>query len=198
MKPNDEAMARTTTTLVAAARDGDEAAARMLYERHVGRIRALVARSVGSREPDVVDDICQETWIRAFRGLRTFRGEARFSTWLHAIARREVISWYRSRERSLPAPSPGVMEWADHDAGEAVHPEPVPLRIDLERAMERLPPGMRRVLWLHDVEGLTHVQVGRRLRISPGTSKSQLHHARTRLREELRPSRATAGMEAAA
>lgn len=164
--------------LITAAQDGDEGAFLALYKRHAGRVRRLVESWVG--DPALVDDLCQESWLRAFRGLDAFRGEAEFSTWIHTIARNVVTSRGRKTQRRTElleeSWTPRVTSW----------PEPVELRLDLRRAVDALPAGMRRVLWLHDVEGWTHADIGVALGVSEGTSKSQLFKARTRLRDTLR------------
>lgn len=164
--------------LITAARAGDEGAFIALYERHAGRVRRLVESRVG--DPALVDDLCQESWLRAFRGLESFRGDSEFGTWLHTIARNVVLSGGRTTKRRAE-----LLEesWRPRTAAS---PEPVELRLDLRRAVNALPPGMRRVLWLHDVEGWTHADIGARLGVSEGTSKSQLFKARARLRDRLR------------
>jgi RNA polymerase sigma-70 factor, ECF subfamily len=165
-------------TLIAAARDGDEGAFLTLYERHAGRVRRLVEGWVG--DPELVDDLCQESWLRAFKGLEAFRGEAEFGTWLHAIARNVVTSRGRMTQRRRE-----LLEASWRPRVVSV-PEPVELRMDLRRAVDALPAGMRRVLWLHDVEGWTHADIAASLGVSEGTSKSQLFKARVRLRGSLR------------
>ena len=164
--------------LISAAQRGDESAFLALYQRHSGRVRRLVASWVG--DPMLVDDLCQESWLRAFRGLEAFRGEAEFGTWIHTIARNVVSSRGRTTKRRTE-----LLEesWRPRVTSP---PEPVELRVDLRRAVSALPPGMRRVLWLHDVEGWTHADIGEALGVSEGTSKSQLFKARARLRDTLR------------
>lgn len=169
--------------LIAAAQNGDEGAFLALYERHAGRVRRLVQRWV--RDPALVDDLCQESWLRAFRGLRTFRGDAEFGTWMHTIARNVVTSRGRTTQRRAE-----LLE-ASWSPKVTSRPEPVELRVDLRRAVDALPSGMRRVLWLHDVEGWTHADIGVALGVSEGTSKSQLFKARARIRESLQGSTST-------
>jgi RNA polymerase sigma-70 factor (ECF subfamily) len=164
--------------LITAAQNGDEGAFLALYERHAGRVRRLVESWVG--DSALADDLCQESWLRAFRGIDAFRGDAEFGTWLHTIARNVVASRGRTTKRRAE-----LLEesWSPRLTSS---PEPVELRLDLRRAVDALPPGMRRVLWLHDVEGWTHAEIGTTLGVSVGTSKSQLFKARVRLRETLR------------
>lgn len=168
----------TEERLVQRASEGDPEAARALYERHAPRVYAVVRRIAG--DDDVAEDYAQEAWIRAFRALPGFRGDSRFATWLHRIAMNAAIQAVRKastadrRRTALPDDLPA--EPAEGD---------VLLRERLERALDRVPPGMRKVLVLHDVEGYTHEQIGDALGISSGTSKSQLFKGRARLREIL-------------
>lgn len=170
--------------LIAEARAGDERAARTLYERYAPRLRRVVGRWVA--DPAVEEDLCQEAWARAFRALGSFRGDADFGTWLHTIARNLTVTWSRSGKRRQEL---DAERWESTSSS----PEPVELRIDLQRALAGLPPGMRQVLWLHDVEGWKHRQIACALGVSEGTSKSQLFKARAKVRESLAP-RAVAGV----
>lgn len=166
--------------LVRAAAGGDEAAAATLYDEHASLVRGMIARRV----PDaaLVEDLCQEAWLRAFRALPGFRGEAAFSTWLHSIVRNVLISW--SRRKNLVHFHSELAEDAARTAA-----DPTELRLDLQRALRDLPDGMRRVLLLHDVEGWTHQEIADTLGVAEGTSKSQLFKARAKLRTALREPR---------
>ena len=177
----------TEQELVEQARRGSESAMHALYRRHAPRVYAVVRRIAGDEGP--ADDWAQEAWIRAFRALPGFRGDAAFSTWLHRVAVNSALQGERkrkrrdSRERPLPVTLPG----------RAGSRDPAELRIVLEQAMDRLPPGMRQVLVLHDVEGFTHDEIGELLGIAAGTSKSQLSKARAKMRELLRSADTEAG-----
>lgn len=164
--------------MIMAARNGDEAALRALYRHYAPPLERTVAGWV--RDPAVVEDLCQESWLRAWRSLGTFRGDAGFGTWLHAIARNVMMSRSRNRQRREEL----LAEREPPRTSE--QPEPVELRIDLTRAVDELPPGMRRILWLHDVEGWTHEQIASSLGVAVGTSKSQLFKARARVRRSLK------------
>ncbi len=170
----------TEQELLQQARQGDEGAMHTLYRRYAPRVYAVVRRIAG--DDGLADDWSQEAWIRAFRALPGFRGDAAFSTWLHRVAVNSALQGKRKqgrhdeRETPLTASLPGTGSGRD----------PTVLRITLERAMELLPEGMRRVLVLHDVEGFTHEEIGELLGIASGTSKSQLSKARARMRELLR------------
>lgn len=164
--------------LIARACEGDNKAVRALYDRYAPRVYAVVRRIAG--DDDLAHDCAQETWMRAIRALPTFRGEARFGTWLHRIAVNTALQTIR-KEKSLAqreAPMPEDVAVAP-DLGDPL------LARKLEAAMDQLPPGMREVLILHDVEGCTHAEIGEALSIAAGTSKSQLFKARARMRRLL-------------
>jgi RNA polymerase sigma-70 factor (ECF subfamily) len=154
-------------------RRGDEAAFRELYRRHTPRVFAIALRLL-SRRADA-EDAVQEAWLRAVRGLDTFRGDSAFATWLTGIAIRCSLESLRKRGPLGRLVSEQTVEPRPHET------------IDLEQAIAALPDGYRAVLLLHDVEGHTHEEVAALLDIEPGTSKSQLFHARRALRERLRP-----------
>ena len=166
--------------LVRKASKGDAGAVRALYERHARRVYAVVRRLAG--DDTLAEDWAQEAWLRAFRALPTFRGDSQFTTWLHRIAVNSALHGRRSRERKAGRET--VM-----DESLATRPgshDPL-LKMRLEKAMERLPEGMRKVLVLHDVEGYTHEEIGEMLGINPGTCKSQLFKARAKMRSFLQP-----------
>ena len=165
--------------LIRRACEGDGRAVRTLYDRYAPRVYAVVRRIAG--DDDLAQDYAQEAWIRAIRALPGFRGEARFSTWLHRIAVNSALQAVRKaktrrmREVSMPdevATAPRM--------GDAL------LERRLEGALDLLPDGMRQVLILHDVEGYTHEEIGTALGVTSGTSKSQLFKARAKMRRMLR------------
>ena len=178
----------TETELIRRATAGDETAMHALYRRYAPRVYAVVRRLAG--DDGLADDWAQEAWIRAFRALPKFRGDSAFSTWLHRVAVNSALQGKRRRSR--------------HDTRETDLPDALPggrtdspvLRITLERALEKLPDGMRQILVLHDVEGFTHEEIGEMLGVAAGTSKSQLFKARAKMREMLRPMRENAGVRA--
>jgi RNA polymerase sigma-70 factor, ECF subfamily len=167
------------------AQDGDQAAIRELYERHAPRVYAVVRRLAG--DDALAEDWAQEAWVRAFRALPRFRGDARFSTWLHRIAVNSALHGRRWRDRrtSKEIALPVAHSEAFDEA--ATHTDEPMLRITLQRALDRLPEGMRQIVVLHDVQGHTHEEIGALLGIAAGTSKSQLFKARAHLRRILRP-----------
>jgi RNA polymerase sigma-70 factor (ECF subfamily) len=168
--------------LIKQARQGDGGAVRELYQRHAGRVYAVVKRLAG-HDDALAEDWAQEAWVRAIRALPTFRGDARFSTWLHRIAVNSALHGRRSRLRKAGRETAMV----DDTFSVRAVAETSVLKLKLERAMERLPEGMRKVLVLHDVEGYTHEEIGEMLGVNPGTCKSQLFKARARMRRLLTP-----------
>ena len=164
--------------MIRKACQGDGRSVRILYERYAPRVHAVVRRIAG--DDDLAQDYAQEAWIRAIRALPTFRGDSRFSTWLHRIAVNAALQAARKAEtrRKWDAPMPEEIP-VPPPAGDAL------LQQQLEWALDRLPEGMRQVMILHDVEGYTHEEIGDVLGVTSGTSKSQLFKARARMRELL-------------
>jgi RNA polymerase sigma-70 factor (ECF subfamily) len=155
---------------------GDEDAFRVLYRRHTPSVYQFVLRLVGG-DVQEAEDVIQETWMRAARGLEGFRWQSALKSWLTGIALNRIRETGRKKKRSLVEVD---VEWevpsVACDPGQ---------RIDLDRALELLPPGFRTILVLHDIEGFTHQEIGDRLGITDGTSKSQLHGARKAMRRLL-------------
>ena len=170
-----ETMQPTEGALIRLAAEGDAQAMRALYDRYSPRVYAVVRRIAG--DEDLAQDYAQEAWIRAIRALPTFRGDARFSTWLHRIAVNAALQALRKSEtrRKREGPTPEDLPVAPR------HRDSL-LQKRLEHALDGLPEGMRRVLILHDVEGYTHEEIGDALGVTAGTSKSQLFKARSKMR----------------
>ena len=174
------------------AQSGDPDAFERLYRLHSRRVYSVVLRMVGN--PAEAEDLTQEAFLQLFRKIHTFRGDAAFSTWLHRLSVNVVLM--RLRKKTLPQTS--LDEPADADDETSGPKRDVgaedPLiegsvdRVHLERAVAELPPGYRMVFLLHDVQGYEHNEIARIMECSIGNSKSQLHKARTRLREILQDS----------
>jgi RNA polymerase sigma-70 factor, ECF subfamily len=168
--------------LVARCQAGDVDAFETLYRQHAGRIFALASRLAGS--VDQGEDLLQEIFLQAYRKLDSFKGEAALGTWLYRLAMNHCLDFVRSRQTR----NRQVTDTLDDERSfepMAARETPIP-RIDLERAIARLPEGCREAFVLHDVEGFDHKEVGRLLGIAEGTSKSQVFKARTKLRAWLR------------
>jgi RNA polymerase sigma-70 factor, ECF subfamily len=159
---------------------GDPGAERALYHAHVDRVFRLVYRMAG--DLDRAQDWVQETFIRAFDRLASFRGESALGTWLCSIAISVSLNGLRqvrrAREREVALDDAAPL---GHQPREA-DPD---LRTRLGEAIDALPDGYRAVFVMHDVEGYTHDEIARTLGVQPGTSKAQLFRARAKLREAL-------------
>jgi len=156
---------------------GDAAAERALYDAHVDRVYRLAFRLAG--DDDLARDLTQETFIRAFDRIATFRRESSLSTWLHSIGVSVALNRLRTvkrlRQRELPVE--GVPEPMTYQR--TSEPD---LKQRLAQAIDRLAVGYRTVFLMHDVEGYTHEEIGSILGIDAGTSKAQLSRARAKLR----------------
>lgn len=155
---------------------GDERAFRGLYRAHGPRMFRLALRLTGGLDADA-EDVVQEAWRRAIRGLEGFEGRSSLATWLTSIVTRCALERHRANRRT-----------ADEEPGEiplSPSQERTSSRLDLEHAFASLPPGFRTVLVLHDLEGYRHADIAELLGVSEGTSKSQLSRARARMRELL-------------
>ena len=167
--------------LIEAARAGDQRAMGTLYTTHADRVYSVVRRVVG--DDHTAEDVAHDAWIRAFEKLHQFRGDAAFSTWMHRLAVNAAVNRLRSQgRRSKLETAPELRLPIQEPDESALHQR------QLTRALDALPEGYRTVLVLHDVEGLTHEEIGERLGVAAGTSKSQLHKARARMRDLLAPS----------
>src|SRR5437867_311252 len=166
--------------LIAKVRAGDGAAERALYDAHVDRVYRLAYRLAGDDE--LARGFTQDTFVRAFDRLGAFRGEAKLSTWLHAIATSVVLNGLRKVKRVRQRET-DLDEAAGTSAGRrAAEPD---LKRRLAQAIDGLPDGYRMVFVMHDVEGYTHDEIGAALGIETGTSKAQLSRARAKLRDAL-------------
>jgi RNA polymerase sigma-70 factor (ECF subfamily) len=170
--------------LVERCRRGDLGAFEELYRAHAGRLYSLAVRLVGNAAD--AEDLLQEIFLAAHRKLDTFRGESALGTWLYRLATNLCLDHLRSRAaRSSQMTDPMDDEPGLFDRATSALAEQTVTRMDLERALARLPEGSRAAFVLHDVEGLEHREVAEVLGIAEGTSKSQVHKARLRLRHLL-------------
>lgn len=167
------------------AAGGDLAAFEELYRRHFRRVYALALRMTAN--PEEAEDLAQETFIQLFKKIGSFRGDSAFTTWLHRMTVNQVLMHFR-RRKSRPEFTSEEGETPDQivKGTENQNRMPVVDRIALEDAISQLPAGYRSVFVLHDVEGYEHNEVAEMLGISEGTSKSQLHKARLKLRNLIR------------
>lgn len=165
--------------LAARAVAGDAAARRAIYDAVAGPVFALVLRIV--RERATAEDLFQDVLEQLFRRLPGWRNEAPFGFWVRQIAMRRCLMHLRSPWQRARQALSGLLPEAEPLAAEA----PLPELIDLSRALERLSPTARAVLWLHDYEGLTHEEIGAACGQTASFSKSQLSRAHAALRRSL-------------
>jgi RNA polymerase sigma-70 factor, ECF subfamily len=171
------------------AQQGDAVAFERLYQLHSRRVYSLCLRMVGNTAE--AEDLTQEAFLQLFRKIATFRGESAFSTWLHRLSVNVVLM--KLRRKSATETSLEEMTEPDEEAGSRRRDfgaADLQLsgsidRVNLQRAVEQLPPGYKAVFVLHDVQGFEHNEIAEIMHCSIGNSKSQLHKARMRLRELL-------------
>lgn len=165
--------------LAARAGNGDVAALEALYRRHVGRVYALCLRMTADERR--AEELTQDVWVRVWRKVEGYRGDAAFTTWLHRVTANLVRDRGRQRARRREGEDPA----GSGAVGSGERPRSVEDRVALEAAIRELPERARQVFVLYDVEGYRHREIADMLAISEGTSKAHLHRARKRLREEL-------------
>jgi RNA polymerase sigma-70 factor, ECF subfamily len=176
------------------AKQGDGEAFQVLYDLHKRRVYSLCLRMTANTAE--AEDLAQEAFLQLYRKIATFRGESAFSTWLHRLSVNVVLM--HLRKKGLPVVS---LEETTQGGTEEDTPkkdfgaEDVALagsidRLQLQKAVEDLPPGYRTIFVLHDVEGYEHNEIATIVGCSIGNSKSQLHKARMKLRDLLKMNRA--------
>ena len=164
--------------LVARCQAGDVEAFETIYRQHASRLYTLACRMAGS--PEDGEDLLQEIFLQAHRKLGSFKGDATLGTWLYRLALNHCLDYVRSRRAKMNKLTSAIE--GEIACEPAARRETPIARLDLERAVERLPEGCREAFVLHDVEGFDHKEVGRLLGIAEGTSKSQVFKARMKLR----------------
>ena len=170
------------------AKQGNAMAFEFLYHMHKRRVYSLCLRMTGNTAES--EDLAQEAFLQLFRKIGTFRGESAFSTWLHRLSVNVVLM--HLRRKSLPETPLEEFTEPTHEDGprREIGARDQNLagsvdRVNLERAIERLPPGYRTIFVLHDMEGYEHNEIAAMMGCSIGNSKSQLHKARMKLRDLL-------------
>src|ERR1700684_4175489 len=183
---------RSEAEAIERAKQGDAGAFETLYNLHKRRVYSLCLRMTANTA--AAEDLTQEAFLQLYRKIGTFRGESAFSTWLHRMAVNVVLM--QLRKKGLPVVSlEETLEADDEAPRKEFGTKDVKLagsidRLQLPRAIHRLPPGYRTVFVLHDVEGFEHNEIAEIVGCSIGNSKSQLHKARLKLRDYLKFMRA--------
>jgi RNA polymerase sigma-70 factor (ECF subfamily) len=176
------------SALVSRVLAGDRRAARKLYDDYAPRIYRLAYRLAG--DAHLAQDFTQDTFLRAFKALAEFRGEASLFTWLHRIAVSVTLNGLRKvrqfREREVAVNDTETMEGLMPDTVRGSIPAADPgLSRRVAQATEALPEALRMTLIMHDIEGYTHGEIAAALNVPEGTSKARLSTARARLRQAL-------------
>jgi RNA polymerase sigma-70 factor (ECF subfamily) len=183
----------TEAEAIERAQRGDAESFEALYALHKRRVYSLCLRMTGNTAE--AEDLTQEAFLQLYRKIGTFRGESAFSTWLHRLSVNVVLMHLRKKglpEVSLEESLEPQQEDAprkDIGARDRMLSGSID-RVNLERAVESLPPGYRIIFLLHDVEGYEHNEIAEMMGCSIGNSKSQLHKARMKLRDFLSANRA--------
>ncbi len=170
--------------LTQASSKGDMVAFEEVYNRHHRRVYAICLRML--KNTNEAEDLTQDVFIQLHRKIGSFRGDSAFTTWLHRLTVNQVLMHFRKRtvkfeKTTEEGETPVQMVRGSERPGKM----PVVDKIAIQNAIKQLPNGYRNVFLLHDVEGLEHEEVARILGCSVGTSKSQLHKARLKLRKLL-------------
>ena len=175
--------------LVARAREGDQAAFEELVRATYADTYTLAKRLTGNEED--ARDVVQESYLRAYRGLKRFRGDAQFTTWLYRITANCAATHLgkRSRRRTDPLPDDVSLIDTNPERDPAARADATLLRDRLEAALDDLPPKLRAVVVLRDVYDLPHEAIAAELGISESAAKVRLHRARRKLREHVFPGR---------
>jgi RNA polymerase sigma-70 factor, ECF subfamily len=179
----------TEAEAIRQAKDGDAAAFEYLYKTNCRRVYSVCLRMI--KNPAEAEDLTQQAFLQLFRKIGTFRGESGFSTWLHRVTVNVVLMHLRRKK-------PTEFMFEDLDRPGSDHEGPgfsdtsmlgAIERLNLKRAIRKLPSGYKRHFLLYDVLGHAHKEIARHLGCSTGSSKSQLHKARKRLRRLLQGDR---------
>lgn len=170
--------------LAKSAAAGDMAAFEEIYQRHHRRVYSICLRML--QNASEAEDLTQDVFIQLYRKIGSFRGDSAFTTWLHRMTVNQVLMHFRKRTVKFEKTTEeGETPVQIVSGTENPYKMPIVDKIALENAIEQLPKGYKNVFVLHDVEGFEHEEVARILGCSVGTSKSQLHKARLKLRKLL-------------
>jgi RNA polymerase sigma-70 factor (ECF subfamily) len=188
VRGNEQQEAKT----IRQAQQGDSVAFERIYRLHSRRVYALCLRMV--RNPTEAEDLTQEAFLRVFRKIQTFRGESAFSTWLHRLVLNVVLMQFRKKKFA----GASLDEMTETDEKRAAPSREVGGpdllltglidRVNLQRAVEQLPPALKIVFVLHYIQGYKHHEIAEMMNCSVASSKGYLHRARKRLRALLRES----------
>lgn len=178
----------TDEELVRKSKEDDERAFGELVSRYESKVYSLALRMV--RNPEDAEDVLQDTFLRAYRGIKSFQGASTFSTWVYRITANSALM--RLRKKQLPTVSiedqeeretpVNIVDWAPGPVEQLLSQE---LQHEMDEAIEALPPEFRQVFILRDVEEMSNAEVAEVLDLSVAAVKSRLHRARLKVRNRL-------------
>jgi len=179
--------------LVKRTQRGDQAAFDLLVRKHQHKVAALIGRYVA--DWSAVEDIAQETFVRVWRAIGNFRGEAQFSTWLHRIAVNTAKNYLTAKSRRPPGGDIDINEAELFDSGAQLRdgdtPEHELMRQQLEqtlmRAVQALPEELRLAITLREVDGLSYEAIAERMGCPIGTVRSRIFRAREAIDHDMQP-----------
>jgi len=179
--------------LIERAKLGDAHAFQALYDKHKRRVYSLCLRMTANTAE--AEDLTQEAFLQLYRKIATFRGESAFSTWLHRLSVNVVLMHLRKKSLQVVSLEETTQGSEEDTQKKDFGAEDLALagsidRLQLEKAVDNLPPGYRTIFVLHDIEGYEHNEIATIVGCSIGNSKSQLHKARMKLRDLLKMNRA--------
>lgn len=176
---------KTDFDLTKAAASGDMVAFEELYKRHHRRVYSICLRML--QNASEAEDLTQDVFIQLYRKVGSFRGDSAFTTWLHRLTVNQVLMHFRKRNVKFEKTTEeGETPVQIVSGTENPFRMPIVDKIALDIAIAQLPEGYKNVFVLHDVEGFEHEEVAKILGCSVGTSKSQLHKARLKMRKLLK------------
>ncbi|MGS2719099.1 RNA polymerase sigma factor [Paraglaciecola aestuariivivens] len=162
--------------LIKAVQSGDKQAYNTLYHQHIGQVYGLCYRLTGER--GLAEDAAQEVFIQLWRKIGNFKGDSKFSTWLHTVTTHITISYLRKQKGWLQKMFNLEQSTAMHEVAEVSSSE-----IDLESYIVKLPERARVVFVLHAIEGYRHEEIAKMTQMAVGSSKAQFHRAKQLLKE---------------
>ena len=188
---NSSDVRKSDAELIRMAQQGNADAFATLFNTHKAKVYSICLRMTGNTAE--AEDLTQDAFLQVFRKLAGFRGDSALSTWLYRVTVNTVLMHFRKkglRQVSLdePVSRPAGSIKREHGKIDDRLSSSAD-RIDITRAMKELPTGYRTIFMLHEVDGYEHHEIAGLLRCSIGNSKSQLHKAKTRMRELLRVNR---------
>ena len=184
VEPKGKNRTNSDFALAQRAAGGDITAFEELYQRHHRRVYSVCLRML--QNATEAEDLTQEVFIQLYRKIGSFRGDSAFTTWLHRMTVNQVLMHFRKRSVKYEKTTEEGETPTQVVTGTENHQKmPIVDKIALDNAIDQLPPGYRNVFVLHDIEGYEHEEVAKILGCSVGTSKSQLHKARLKMRKLL-------------